>query len=620
MRKRVFALLLSLCLLGALQAAPVSAAAEDSAAVRTVRSLGIITGDGSGNMDLGSDVTRAQFAKMLVAASSYRDTVSPDGTGYSLYRDVKSSHWASEYIRLAAQEGWMTGYTDGTFRPDSTITLEEACSSALHLLGYSASSLAGSFPYAQLSKANALGLRDGISRTQGQRMTRGDCALLFYNLLTAQNASGQTYGATLGYTVTNGEVDYASVMLDNVSGPYVASFGEKLPFVPATVYRDGKSSALTALDENDVYYYSEGLGTAWIYTKRASGKLESVSAGGGTPTSVTVAGKTYSVGGADAAYLLSSLAGTETGNYVTLLLGMGDAVVGALTGKNVNGTYYGVVKFWTRGSSAGADEVTTDVSVFCTDGVTRTFSFPRDVGFGAGNVVMVTVTDDGETIKTVSARLDGKVSGDATRIGDDTLAGNVRIIDVGDSGAAVTVEPERIANVTLGERDVRFYSLNTAGEIDHLILNDVTGDTWTYAYLTSISDTSNEKSVSIGYTWLLNGSSQSQKSGNAKYPVRGGGVALVYESDGTTLRSMRQMDSVRLTDLNADASSARADNKAYRIADGVQVYLRQNGVYYQADLNSVSTDDYKLTGWYDTFTGSAGGAIRIVIAEPYETE
>lgn len=62
------------------------------------------------------------------------------GYGVSLFKDVKSSHWASEYIRLAVEQNWMTGYTDGTFRPGRTITLEEACTALLRLLGYDSSS------------------------------------------------------------------------------------------------------------------------------------------------------------------------------------------------------------------------------------------------------------------------------------------------------------------------------------------------------------------------------------------------------------------------------------------------------------------------------------------------
>ena len=62
--------------------------------------------------------------------STYRESVGAQGTVGTLYRDVPgSSQWAP-YIRIAVQQGWMNGYTDGTFRPDNTVTLEEACTAA----------------------------------------------------------------------------------------------------------------------------------------------------------------------------------------------------------------------------------------------------------------------------------------------------------------------------------------------------------------------------------------------------------------------------------------------------------------------------------------------------------
>ena len=38
-------------------------------------------------------------------------------------------------IRIAVSQGWMSGYTDGSFRPSNPVTLEEACAAALKLLG-----------------------------------------------------------------------------------------------------------------------------------------------------------------------------------------------------------------------------------------------------------------------------------------------------------------------------------------------------------------------------------------------------------------------------------------------------------------------------------------------------
>ena len=119
MKSKVLSLILAVCTLCSLLVSPASAVGGDSA-VQMVQALGILDGT-----DLESPVTRAEFSKMLVAASSYKDSVSSEGSGYSLFRDVKSSYWASEYIRCAVSEGWMTGYTDGTFRPETGISREQ---------------------------------------------------------------------------------------------------------------------------------------------------------------------------------------------------------------------------------------------------------------------------------------------------------------------------------------------------------------------------------------------------------------------------------------------------------------------------------------------------------------
>ena len=93
------------------------------------------------------------------AFAAYRESASQQGNLGTLYKDVPgSSQWAP-YVRIAVQQGWINGYTDGTFRPDNTVTLEEACTAALKLLGYKMTDLNGVFPTAQLNKAQELGLQ-----------------------------------------------------------------------------------------------------------------------------------------------------------------------------------------------------------------------------------------------------------------------------------------------------------------------------------------------------------------------------------------------------------------------------------------------------------------------------
>lgn len=335
----------------------------------------------------------------------------------------------------------MTGYTDGTFRPETAVTLEEACGALLKLLGYDASSLAGTFPQAQLSKASALGLRDQVGAARGQALTRQDCVYLFYNLLTAQASDGQTYAVKLGYTVTNGQVNYTTVAMDHISGPFVAQNGTALPASVTSVYRNGEPSENAALNAYDVYYYNESAGTAWIYTDRASGKIEALSPSVTDPTSVTVSGNAYPIESSSAAYQLSAMGGSSVGRVVTLLLGMNGGVVEVLTEGEVDTAYLGVVASTERVLDTGnTAQVRNQVSVVCTDGVLRTFTIEKGIS-SAGHLVAVSVSGGAVTVKGISGKsVSGTVSRDASKLGDLPLAEDIEILDTASDGSVKSMK------------------------------------------------------------------------------------------------------------------------------------------------------------------------------------
>ena len=145
---------------------------------------------------LNAAVTRGAFARMLTSYSTYRESVSSQGAVGTLYTDLPGSSAWAPYVRIAVQQGWMNGYTDGSFRPNNAVTLEEACTAVLKLMGYKMTDLSGAFPNAQLNKASEIGLRAGLDRRQGEAMNYEDCAVLLYNALTANNASGSAYGTS----------------------------------------------------------------------------------------------------------------------------------------------------------------------------------------------------------------------------------------------------------------------------------------------------------------------------------------------------------------------------------------------------------------------------------------
>ena len=479
MKKRILALLMALCL-GCAALMPATAAGGNAAVQAAVMLSGVDAGQ-----DGAAALTRGQLARLLVAFSPYRESAAAQGSVGTLFTDVPGADALAPYIRIAVQQGWMTGYTDGSFRPASPVTLEEGCAAALNLLGYDVTTLSGTFPDAQLNKAAELGLRAGVACAPGQGLTVEQGAMLLYNALTAATPEGESYGASIGFTVTDGRLEMSSVLLGSLEGPYVAGEGAQLPFVPAAFYRNGALSAETALQPYDVYYYNANARTVWVSSRRAAGRITAVSPSAAAPASVTVAGVEYTVGTSEAAAVLSSLNGGGVGQVVTLLLGMEDEVVRVLTGAQADQVFYGVVQASSRSltETNGAD-VLQNVTVACTDGVTRTVQVDKSLNYPAGWLVQITVDENGEQIEQIDEKHTGGVfdAGSST-LGGAALAEDVEILDTAGDGMAGRVQPARLDGANLSDGDVRYYTTNAAGEIDRLILDNVTGDLWTYGLL-----------------------------------------------------------------------------------------------------------------------------------------
>lgn len=614
--KRISAALLAVCL--SLAPAVSGASAAGTSALETVRALGILREDSQG--DLAGNVTRAEFAAMLVNASSFRDTVEDGGS--AAFRDMKGGHWAGSYVKLAVEQGWMSGYTDGTFRPDRTVTLEEGCAALLRLLGYGPGSFAGSFPTAQLSKARSIGLLDGLSASRGEALTREDCVTLFYDLMAAETSGGQVYGTTLGYAVSNGEIDYAALVSANTKGPYVVQAGGSLtlPFdaSAAAVYRNGAPSSAAAAQQYDVYYYNEDMRTVWIYDDKATGTLTGVSPSTASPTSATVAGIVYPIESSQAAYKLSSQGQFRAGSLVTLLLGKDGGVVDAISALDREAVYYGVVVSTKKGASSPSTSASSAASaqsetvVACTDGSRRTFYHSGSAS--VGQLVAVTSTESGTKVSSMPSKsLSGTVSASGTRFAGYDFADGVEILDTDSAGGYARIYPSRLAGTTLEREDVRCYTLDASGKIDRLILREATGDTWSYIYVTSAEKSSSEGSTSSRYEYLEDGQSRIL-SASAVYPAEKGGAILVKEADGS-VKSIRQLRSVRLDRLG-DLTASNG-SQSYRLAEDVQVLLSDasRGVY-AASLSQIDASSYVLTGWYDDLGCSAGGLIRVLVAVP----
>ena len=528
MKKRILAFLLAVSIAVSMLVLPASAAGNANTAVQLSITLNAM--DSSQQAALNAVVTRSALARMLVSYSTYRESVGSQGTVGTLFTDLPGTSPYAPYVRIAVQNGWMNGYTDGSFRPDNAVTLEEAVTAILKLMGYKMTDLSGSFPNAQLNKASELGLRNQVDRSQGEVLNYEECALLFYNALTANTASGSAYGSSLGFTVSNGQVDTSSVMLKSLKGPFVAGDTVQLPFVPKMVYRNDKASESAELNKYDVYYYSESLQTLWVYTRRAAGRITAVSPSASAPTSVTVAGTSYTLGSSAVASQVSSLNGGGVGEVVTLLLGMNNEAAGIVTGEEADSVFYGVVQTATRSlvEENGAD-VLQKVSVMCTDGIARTVNVDKSLNFPQGWLVEIKVTPEGESVEHIDdRRVNGTINTNATALGAAALADDVEILDTTSEGVAGTVRPSRLSGVTLSSSDVRYYTVNEAGQIDRLILNDVTGDLWKYGVLDDV------KNLAANYTDLKSFITSFNPDANSSGGSSAAGGTTTGNKNGTT--------------------------------------------------------------------------------------
>ena len=97
-------------------------------AVETLASLGMVEGVGGGKFAPERTITRAEFTVMAMHFARL-----PEG-GENPFSDVTSSDWFYDQVVGAVQYGWITGYTDGTFRPEATITRAEVTAITNRLL------------------------------------------------------------------------------------------------------------------------------------------------------------------------------------------------------------------------------------------------------------------------------------------------------------------------------------------------------------------------------------------------------------------------------------------------------------------------------------------------------
>ena len=150
---------------------------------------GYISGMGDGTFNPKGATTRAQFASMIAKAMGYDDSLA----GETRFKDVPADQWYAGAITYCFDNDIISGYDDGTFQPDKTITRQEAASilkNAFNLTGNSGEKFPDDSAIAGWAKENVYAVKhsglmkgyeeDGTFRPNGL-MTRAEAASILMN-------------------------------------------------------------------------------------------------------------------------------------------------------------------------------------------------------------------------------------------------------------------------------------------------------------------------------------------------------------------------------------------------------------------------------------------------------
>lgn len=157
-----------------------------ASAVTELAALGVLGGYPDGTFKPDNSITRAEFAKVVAYAAGFASAAEYLGGQNTNFKDVKSDHWASGYIAVASNKGYLKGYPDGNFKPNNKVTYAEAVTVLLRVLGYN-DNLTGTWPSDYIIQANTLGLISSNIAAEfkaNDAAKRGSVAVLANNTLS----------------------------------------------------------------------------------------------------------------------------------------------------------------------------------------------------------------------------------------------------------------------------------------------------------------------------------------------------------------------------------------------------------------------------------------------------
>ena len=788
MKKRTWlSALLAVALLVSMLVVPSASAAGNTAftditdpdqanAAEMLRLLGVVNGTGGGAFRPQGTLTRGEFCKMTVEIMGRGDE-EPAQRSRTIFTDVSSTHWARGYINLAASitvggsaggDGesstagtrLIMGVGDGSFQPDRVITCGEAVTILMRVLGYGDGDVAGGLNWydGYMGLAGSAGLLDKLNLTGASTISRGQAAILFYNLLfaktkgsdslyltglgckvedggilldvnatlagsntavktttgtyktdragldenlegmqgdvvldkndkllafqpkenitsravnvaeweatwirlldgeqiqiqpdtrTFQSGEEKTYkdvyqdghpgdSMTIYYDI-NGKIDYLFLPSTSFTGKAMVARNQPSgnPFTELTngdsnykIYKNGMPATVGDIRQYDVATYDSASKILYISDLKLTGIYENVSPSPKAPVSITVLGRAFDV----LPEATNDLQNFKIGDMMTLLLTNDGKVAGVVTTAAAKGNAVGYVESITEDGKATVQLL--DSVLGKVEGKT---SYRKDSATKMmGELVTVSSNKQGQLTLTrltggSSSGVTGKLDVAARTLGGTPLADNVAVYEKVGSSKLQPVKYSQITAVSVPASKILYASKDYAGRYNVLVLDDVTGDLYTYGFMSKGTMTTPSSMGEIVNSTVI--VTTSDKNGETKLELVGG-VEVPRNAIGGVVASLntlqdknkiagyvflKELDGVRRSAFDMKAKTVTTTDMVLPISDSVVCYNKTTKQWFTAEdpmdaLNQARAFSDNITIYYDR-TPENGGKVRVVVVQ-----
>lgn len=414
----------------------------------------------------------------------------------------------------------------------------------------------------------------------------------------------------LDYLFISGSVASDAVVVSGQGS--TAGFERLTDSTSYQIYKNGVPATAGDLRQYDVATYDAATNTIRVSDTRLTGYYADASPNVASPSKMTVLGHEFTVlPGA-----VSGAADFKIGQQVTLLLTEDHQIAGVVAPNVLKGNAVGIVR------SVSANEAT--VELFC--GLTVKGNPKLSESSAAqyeGQLVQVSSYQKGDQI-SLSRLISNGVPGDldvvGRKLGGAPLAANVRIYDKVGSGPLTAVSLSDITQTSVAGSNIVYAEKDYTGAVNILVLNNVTGDAYTYGrYVYTPSQ------VAEGGDFVANARIKveyGRKKGETQYSVEAecgggfrdgvfGGLAFCKNQNGVRVAgeaSVSRLDSVPNTAWNS-TSSVTFKGATYVVSDNVVCYNKTTGEWMSL------SEARAFANTADLYYDNVGKKIRIVVVQ-----